>query len=132
MKLRKEKPLLERPFKTPFYPFTPIAGIVTSLFLLIFIDPGVLSLGIVLCMVAVIAYYIRMVGFLRLRVAFGGISLGLGGFTAMFTYLIATGFMPLNAVSPTTFTLIVSILIMASIVQIIAGILNVTAKSNKF
>jgi hypothetical protein len=114
------------------YPFTPIAGIVTSLFLIVFIDPAVLSMGIVLCVLAVLAYYIRMVGYIRLRVAFGGISLGLGGFTAMFTYLIVTGFLPLNAVSPTTFTLIVSILIMASIVQIIAGILNVTAKSNKF
>jgi len=132
MKLRKEKPFLDRPFKTPFYPFTPMAGIVTSLFLLIFIDPGVLSLGIVLCVLAVLAYYVRMVGYLRFRVAFGGISLGLGGFTAILTYLIATGFMPLNGVSPTIITVIVFILIFASIVQIIAGMLNVTARSGRF
>jgi len=130
MKLRKEKPLLDRPFKTPLYPFTPIAGIVTSLFLLIFIDVGVLSLGIVLCILAVLAYYIRMVGYLRFRVAFGGISLGLGGFTLVLTHLIWTGSMPLNGVSPTTITSIVFILLLISAVQIVAGILNVTAKSS--
>jgi len=130
MKLRKEKPLLDRPFKTPLYPFTPIAGIVTSLFLLIFIDVGVLSLGIVLCILAVLAYYIRMVGYLRFRVAFGGISLGLGGFTSVLTHLIWTGSMPLNGVSPTTITSIVFILLLISAVQIVAGILNVTAKSS--
>jgi len=131
MKLRKEKPLLNRPFKVPFYPFTPIAGIVTSLFLLIFIDPGVLSLGIVLCVLAVLAYYIRMVGYLRFRVAFGGISLGLGSFTTILAYLIATGLMPLHA-SPTTVAVIVFILLFASMIQIIAGILNAIAKSNRF
>jgi len=132
MKLRREKPLLDRPFKVPLYPFTPIAGIVTSLFLLVFIDPGVLSLGIVLCVLAVLAYYIRMVGYVRFRVAFGGISLGLGGFIAILTYLIAAGIMPLNGVSPTTVTAIIFILLFASIVQIIAGVLNATAKSNMF
>jgi len=132
MKLRKDKPLLDRPFKTPFYPFTPIAGIATSLFLLIFIDPAVLSLGIVLCVMAVLTYYIRMIGYLRFRVAFGGISLGLGGFTAILTYLIVTSLMPLNGVSPTTVTAIVFILLFTSIIQIVAGILNVTAKSSTF
>ncbi len=132
MKLRRDKPLLDRPFKVPFYPFTPIAGIVTSLFLLVFIDPGVLSLGIVLCVLCVLAYYIRMVGYLRFRVAFGGISLGLGGFAAILTVLIATGFMHLNGVSPTIGAVIVFVLLFASVIQIIAGILNLTAKSSPF
>jgi amino acid transporter len=132
MKLRREKPLLDRPFKTPLYPFTPLAGIVTSLFLLIFIDVGVLSLGAMLCVLAVLAYYIRMVGYLRFRVAFGGISIGLGGFTALLAYLTGTGTMPLNGASPTAVTIIVSILVFASIVQILAGVLNTTAKSNSF
>jgi len=132
MKLRKEKPLLDRPFKTPFYPFTPIAGIVTSLFLLIFIDPGVLSLGVFLCVLAVLVYYVRMVGCLRFRVAFGGISLGLGGFTATLAYLIGTGSIPLNSVSPAVTTIIFFILLFASIIQIVAGVLNLTANSGKF
>jgi len=130
MKLRKEKPLLERPFKTPLYPFTPIAGIVTSLFLLVFIDVGVLSLGAMLCILAALAYYIRMVGYLRFRVAFGGISIGLGGFTALLAYLIGTGAIPLNGVSSAVATIIISILSFASIIQLLAGILNMTAKSN--
>jgi len=130
MKLRKDKPLLDRPFKTPFYPFTPIAGIVTSLFLLVFIDVGVLSLGIVLGVLSVLAYYIRMVGYLRFRVAFGGISLGLGSFTAILAYLIGTNTMPLNGVSPAVITIIFFFLLVVSIIQIIAGFLNVTAKGS--
>jgi len=128
MKLRREKPILDRPFKVPLYPFTPIAGIATSLFLLIFIDPAVLSLGIILCVLAVLAYYIRMVGYLRFRIAFGGISIGLGGFSAILAYRIASGFMPLNGVSPTMATTIVLILVFTSTVEIVAGVLNVTAK----
>jgi amino acid transporter len=130
MKLRREKPVLERPFKTPFYPFTPIAGIATSLFLLVFIDVGVLSLGAMLCILAVLAYYIRMVGYLRFRVAFGGISIGLGGFTAFLSYLIGAGVMPLNGASPTAVAIIVWILLSASIIQLLAGLLNVTCKSS--
>lgn len=132
MKLRREKPLLDRPFKVPFYPFTPIAGVVTSLFLLVFIDPSVLSLGIALCILAVLAYYIRMIGYLRFRVAFGGISLGLGGFTATLVVLIATGLMQLNGVSPTIVAIVIFILLFASVIQIVAGILNLIAKSSPF
>lgn len=78
----------------------------------------------------VLAYYIRMVGYLRFRVAFGGISIGLGGFTALLAYLIGTGAMPLNGVSSTAITIIVSILLFASIIQLLAGVLNLTVKSN--
>ena len=132
MKLRKEKPLLHRPFKVPFYPFTPIAGIITSLFLLVFIDPGVLSLGIILCVLAVLAYYIRMVGYIRFRVAFGGISLGLGAFTSALTYLIASGNILLNGMSSSSVNIITSILLFTSIIEIAAGIINVTAKNGRY
>jgi hypothetical protein len=90
---------------------------------LIFIDVGVLSLGIALCVLAVLAYYIRMVGYLRFRVAFGGISLGLGGFTLILAYLIVKGAMPLSGAMT---TIIFSILLFVGIIQIVAGILNVT------
>jgi hypothetical protein len=132
MKLRREKPLLHRPFKVPLYPFTPIAGIITSLFLLVFIDPAVLSLGILLCVLAILAYYIRMVGYLRFRVAFGGISLSLGFFTTMLAYFIATGHMQLNGISTSSVTLIVLVLTLTSIIEIVAGMLNVIAKNNRF
>jgi len=132
MKLRKEKPLLHRPFKVPFYPFTPIAGIVTSLFLLVFIDPAVLSLGIILCVLAVLAYYIRMVGYIRFRVAFGGISLGLGGFTSVLTYLIASGNLQLNGISSSSVNIIVVVLLFTSLIEVAAGIMNVTAKNDRY
>lgn len=132
MKLRKEKPLLHRPFKVPFYPFTPIAGIVTSLFLLAFIDPAVLSLGIILCVLAVLAYYIRMVGYIRFRVAFGGISLGLGGFTSVLTYLIASGNLQLNGISSSSVNIIVVVLLFTSLIEVAAGIMNVTAKNDRY
>ncbi len=128
IKLRREKPLLDRPFKTPLYPVTPIAGIVTSLFLLAFIDLAVLSLGIVLSVLAVVAYYIRMVGYFRIRIAFGGISLGLGGFTATLAYLVETGVFPFNGLAATTSSIIFFILVLTSIIQVVAGILNVTVK----
>jgi len=128
IKLRREKPLLERPFKVPFYPYTPMAGIATSLFLLAFIEPGVLVLGVELILLAVLAYYIRMVGYHRIRIAFGGISLSLGGFAALTAYLIETGVVKLNGVDPSTTTAISNILLSASIIQTLAGILNVTAK----
>jgi len=130
IKLRRDKPLLNRPFKTPFYPFTPIAGIVTSLFLLVFIDVGVLSLGVALCILAVLAYYIRMVGYLRFRVAFGGISLGLGAFTAILAYSIWTRSVPLNGVSEAGITAIGLILVSTSVIEAIAGILNITTKGD--
>lgn len=130
IKLRREKPLLDRPFKTPFYPFTPIAGVVTSLFLLAFIDVGVLALGAILCILAVLAYYIRMVGYLRFRVAFGGISLGLSGLTAILAYSVWTRLVPLNGVTTTGITVILIILVSTSVIEALAGILNMTTKGN--
>jgi len=128
IKLRRDKPLLERPFKVPLYPYTPMLGIATSLFLLAFIEAGVLVLGIELFLLAVLAYYIRMVGYYRIRIAFGGISLSLGGFTGLISYLIGTGMMRLNGVDPSTATAIFYILLLVSVIQILAGILNVAAK----
>jgi APA family basic amino acid/polyamine antiporter len=130
IKLRRDKPLLNRPFKTPLYPYTPIAGIVTSLFLLAFIDVGVLSFGVTLSILAVLAYYIKMVGYLRFRVAFGGVSLGLGVFTTILAYSIWTRMVPLNGVSAAGITAIVFALVSTSVIEILAGILNTTAKGD--
>ncbi len=127
IKLRREKPSLERPFKIPLYPLTPIAGIAASFFLIAFIDPSVLILGLELCIVALLVYYIRMIGYHRIRVAFGGISLGLGGFTSFLTYLVGTGSIQLNSVSPEASTLMFYVLLFVSIIQILAGILNITS-----
>jgi len=121
MKLRQKKPNLERPFKVPLYPFTPIAGIVTSVMLLLFIGMNVLTLGAGLGVLALLAYYLSMVGHYRIRVAFGGMSLGIGVFAALLAYLIETGLLPL--VTP---PVLFYVLIFVSAVSILAGVLNVT------
>jgi len=136
LKLRKKKPHMKKPFKTPLYPFTPIAGIIMSFVLLAFpmfigdanaINALVSSFG--LMALVLMTYYIRMVGARtrdRLQVALGGISLGTGIFVALLTYLIEIGFVPL--ILPRTF---LYILIIISAVSILAGILNITARTRK-
>jgi hypothetical protein len=43
--------------------------------------------------------------------------------------LISTGIVQLNGISPTAATLITVVLLFAFVIQVIAGILNVTAKT---
>jgi APA family basic amino acid/polyamine antiporter len=124
IKLRKIAPHLKRPFKAPLYPLTPIAGIAASIFLALFIEPSVLILGIELIIVALLVYYIRMVGHHRMRIAFGGISLGLGAFVAFAAYLLGTNSIVLQGLSPEVTTLVLYGLLFVSIIQILAGILN--------
>lgn len=129
IKLRRKKPLLERPFKAPLYPLTPIAGIVTSLMLLAFIDVGVLTLGVELIILALLAYHIRMVGYHRIRIAFGGISLGIGGFTMLLAYLIRTGFIALPGMLSQWETILFYGLVFVSAIYVLAGVLNITAEA---
>ncbi len=127
IKLRRIAPHLKRPFKAPLYPLTPLAGIAASIFLTLFIEPSVLILGFELIIVALLVYYIRILGRYRIRVAFGGISLGLGAFVAFVTYLFGTGSIALQGVSQELATIIFSILLFVSIIQFLAGILNLIA-----
>jgi APA family basic amino acid/polyamine antiporter len=129
IRLRKIAPHLKRPFKTPLYPLTPIAGIAASIFLALFIDPSVLILGFELTIVAMLVYYIRMVGQNRIRIAFGGISLGLGAFVAFLTYLVGNN-MFLQGISPEIRIPILGFLAFVSIIQISAGVLNLLAPSH--
>ena len=127
IKLRKIAPHLKRPFRVPLYPLTPIAGLVTCVFLALFIEPTVIILGFELCIVALLAYYVRMVGYNRFRIAFGGISLGLGSLVAFVAYLLGTNSIVLQGVAPAVSTLVFYVLLFISIVQILAGILNLSA-----
>ncbi len=133
IKLREDKPHLERPLKAPFYPFTPIVGVVMSLILLVF--PMILgdvnagsaitsSIGLIGLVLA--TYHLRMVGLHRLHAALGGISLGIGFFAALLAFLIENGFRPLILpfVSP-------YILVLVSIVSILAGVLNIVVGMRK-
>lgn len=47
IRIRRQQPDLERPFEVPYYPYTPIAGLVLNLLLGVFIDPftWLLALG---------------------------------------------------------------------------------------
>jgi amino acid transporter len=128
MKLRKTAPHLKRPFKVPLYPLTPIAGLATTGFLVLFIEPSVLVLGLELVVVAMLVYYIRMVGYQRLRIAFGGISLGLGGLLAFAAYLVGSNSIVLHGVSAVLSTLVFWGLISMSIIQVLAGILSITTR----
>jgi len=129
IRLRKKMPRLDRPFKAPFYPLTPISGIVMSILLLTF--PVILrdvnaesallsSFGMVA--IVLVTYYLRMVkreiDFDRLRVAVGGVCFGKG------VTLIALT----PAIVPTSMFLV---MIIVGLVSIIAGILNILVPSRK-
>ena len=126
MKLRRTAPHLKRPFKVPLYPLTPLAGIAASILLALFIDPSVLILGFELITVALLVYYVKMVGHHRIRIAFGGVSLGLGAAVAYIAYLVSTNAL-LQSVPQGTVTLVTGLLLFISIIEIIAGILNLLA-----
>ena len=126
IKLRKIAPHLKRPFKVPLYPLTPLAGIAASIFLSLFIDPSVLILGFELIIVALLVYYIKMVGQHRIRIAFGGVSLGLGALAAFVAYLVETNTL-LRGVPEETVTIVFGFLMFVCVIQILAGVLNLLA-----
>ena len=129
IQLRRKMPRLDRPFKAPLYPLTPIAGIVMSVLLLTF--PVILrdvnaesallsSFGMVA--VVLVTYYLRMVkreiDFNRLRVAMGGICFGAGVTLIVLAPVI---------VSSSLFI----IMVLVGLVSILAGILNILASARK-
>jgi len=59
IKLRRSKPHLNRPFKTPLYPLTPIVGIITSIGLLAFLDVKPLTFGIAWGLFGSIVYFLK-------------------------------------------------------------------------
>jgi amino acid transporter len=133
MRLRERRPHLERPFKAPLYPLTPILGIAMSLMLLGFpvilrdVNAGnAITWSLGLMSLVLTTYHLRMVGLRRLRVALGGISLGTGVFTVLLAYLVLNGFKPL--VVP---LLHPYILIFVGVVSATAGALNILAGSHK-
>jgi amino acid transporter len=131
IKLRKIAPHLKRPFKAPLYPLTPIAGIAASVFLALFIEPSVLILGAELFIVALLVYYIRMMGHHRLRIAFGGISLGLGAFVAFVAYSVSTNSIVIQGVSREVSNAVSYLLFFVSIIQILAGVLNISVPDRR-
>ena len=129
LKLRKDKPHMERPFKTPLYPLTPLVGIVLSIALLFFpmflgdVNAGdALMSGIGLITFVVGTYYLRMLGRARVQIAIGGIGIGLGVAGLLLTLLVEIGL-----VAPFFPFIPAYVALFFSIVAIIAGILNFNA-----
>ena len=58
--LRSKMPILERPFKVPFYPLTPALGIITCFLLVAFLDRATLLTGITMLMLSWAIYTIRV------------------------------------------------------------------------
>lgn len=128
IRLRRDKPYLDRPFKVPLYPLTPILGIATSVLLIFFLDPGTLLIGLELFIFGIIAYYIRMVGYYRIYHAFGGINFGISAFLALLAYLIMSNSTMIQLSEDVTW-LFFAIAAFASIVYLAAGLLNITRKN---
>lgn len=59
IELRRSKPHLNRPFRTPLYPLMPIIGIVTSLMLMAFFEVKPLAFGTAWGLLGMIVYYFR-------------------------------------------------------------------------
>jgi len=89
-----------------------------------------LMLGFSLVILALMTYHLRMVGYRSLRVAMGGMNLGVGGFIVLLFYLIMTDSVPFVISLPWGLVLI-WVLIFVCVISILAGILNVTAKSRR-
>jgi APA family basic amino acid/polyamine antiporter len=125
---RKKHPMIERPFKTPLYPLFPILGLASTLILFLILPtlhPEALALGSILAIIGLLAYYVSMLGYMRLRIAFGGIAIAVGFVVSVTALSMCCGFVP-TAVSPS----LSSGMLFMGIVQIIAGVLNTIVRTS--
>lgn len=119
--LRKRRPTLDRPFKVPLYPYIPLLGALSSLIVLSTVHYQAIGFGLILAVIGLLAYYVSMLGYTRLRIAFGGITLAVGFVVSASALLMCCGFIPPFVSSPLSLGML-----FIGIVQIIAGILNIT------
>ena len=129
IKLRIDRPDLDRPFKTPLYPYTPIIGIIIALALIVFVESSAVTLVLEFIIVSLIIYHLKMMGYHRLRVAFGGINLGISGFIGLILYLVQTGVVQLGLSSQESSALLI-IGYVLGVTFFAAGVLNLV-KSEK-
>lgn len=133
IRLRKKKPYMNRPFKTPLYPVIPVLGLVLSvalLFVPIVIGDGnaidALTSSIGLIGIVFVSYYLRMAGRYRAQIGLGGIGIGVGASLAFFSLLriagLAVNIMPFV---PSYVQLVFSI------VFLVTGYFNLTAGKRK-
>jgi len=70
-----------------------------------------------------------MVGYHRIRIAIGGINLGIGCLAALLSYLMKTGVVILSGIPSSLSEMVIQIFVLVSAVYLLAGVLNVTAKT---
>lgn len=128
MKLRWTMPKLHRPFKVPLYPLTPILGIATSGLLIIFLEPLTLLVGLSLFVIGLIVYYLRMVGLNVIRLAVGGMNIGVAVFAAIVAGLLLTNSLPLE-LSTDISTLLSATSVLVSLVCIVYVIIMIKTGS---
>ncbi len=99
IKLRKTQPFMDRPFKTPLYPIIPILGVVLSFAMLvtpILLGDGnaieALTSSVGLTALVAVAYYLRMAGKTRIKIAFSGIEIGIAVLIIILSLLELIGF----------------------------------------
>jgi APA family basic amino acid/polyamine antiporter len=122
--LRKRRPTLNRPFKVPLYPYTPLLGTLSSLIVLSTVHYQAIGVGLIWAIIGLSAYYVSMLGYLRLRVAFGGITVVTGFVVLAATLLMWYGF--ISPFVPLSAPLLLGMLFIG-ILQIIVGFLNITS-----
>jgi len=130
IRLRKKKPYIDRPFKTPLYPLTPILGIIIPVILLLVpvlvgdsnaIDALISSIG--LTGIVLLSYYLRMVGRYRSQIALGGVGIGVGVLLLLFSIINIAGSTNLLPFIPKYMQLLLSfILIPTGIFNFNAGV----------
>jgi amino acid transporter len=130
MKLRWTMPKLHRPFKVPLYPLTPILGIATSGLLIVFLEPLTLLVGLSLFVVGLIVYYLRMVGLNVIRLAVGGMNVGVAVFAAIAAGLLLTNSLPLE-LSEDVSTLLSATSVLVSLVCIVYVIIMIKSRSDQ-
>ncbi len=87
-----------------------------------------LVLGVVSAALVLIIYHLRMVGYVRLRVAMGGINSGLGIFVIALAWLSSEGLVPVSVPPPLGVVFFWGLVLVGAIF-VAAGILGVSARS---
>jgi len=127
MKMRTENPHAKRPFKVLFYPYVPIAGIILAIISILFAERISVIIGLVLLSIGLVAYYFRMIGYLRFRIAIGGMNVGIGLLIIASVTLFRDKIVEfIKVVGPTD--ILINFLYLIGAVTVIAGMMNIAAK----
>ena len=121
--MRRRRPDLPRPFKVPFYPYTPIIGALSSFVVLPTLHIEAIGFGLLWVIFGLLVYYMIMLGPTRLRIAFGGMNIGIGVLSLTALFLMVGGLLPV-LVAPRFQTMMMAAMLIFGILQIAAGILN--------